>query len=228
LAALYPHASWLPRYLRAKATFTELSLDAADAYARMVSALPQDLRTQLLTGDFRRSLGGYDSRDVVRDHFNVDAPLDALQRAQYADVMTYLPGDILTKVDRASMANSLELRAPLLDPEFFTWSFALAPALKLSPQAGGKAILKKAMEPYLSRDLLYRPKQGFTVPLAEWLRGPLRNNVMELAQSPRLRESGMIDIGMVNRMTEAHVTGRRDYSKPLWLTWVFDAFLGHA
>lgn len=228
LAVLYPHASWLPRALRARATFTELSLDAADAYARMVSALPQDLRTQLLTGDFRRSLGGYDSCDVVREHFNVDAPLDALQRAQYADVMTYLPGDILTKVDRASMANSLELRAPLLDPEFFTWSFSLAPALKLSPQRGGKAILKKAMEPYLSADLLYRPKQGFTVPLAQWLRGPLRGNVAELAQSPRLRDSGMINVEAVGRMAQAHIAGRRDFSKPLWLAWVFDAFLAQA
>ena len=228
LAALYPHASWLPRPLRAKATFTELSLDAADAYARMVSALPQDLRAQLLSEDFRHSLGGYDSRDVVRKHFNVDAPLDALQRAQYADVMTYLPGDILTKVDRASMANSLELRAPLLDPEFFTWSFSLAPSLKLSPQAGGKAILKKAMEPYLSADLLYRPKQGFTVPLAEWLRGPLRGDVMELANSPRLRDSGMVNVETVSRMAEAHIAGRRDFSKPLWLIWVFDAFLAHA
>jgi asparagine synthase (glutamine-hydrolysing) len=228
LADIYPRASWLPRPLRAKTTLRELSLDPADAYVRIVSALTSEVRDQILTPDFRRSLGGYDSADVVRTPFNVDAPLDPLQRAQYADVMTYLPGDILTKVDRASMANSLELRSPLLDPDFFAWSFALPPAEKLSRQAGGKAILKRAMEPYLPHDLLYRPKQGFTVPLAKWLRGPLRDDMFGLANSPRLRDSGVIEMKTVQRMAEAHAAGLQDHSKALWLVWVFDAFLGHS
>jgi asparagine synthase (glutamine-hydrolysing) len=227
LASIYPHASWLPRPLRAKTTLRELSLDPADAYARIVGALPADIRGPLLTKDFKRSLGGYDAADVVRKPFNVDAPLDPLQRAQYADLMTYLPGDILTKVDRASMANSLELRSPLLDPEFFAWAFALPPGQKLSREAGGKAVLKRAMEPYLPAELLYRPKQGFTVPLAQWLRGPLREEMLGLASRPRLRDSGVIDMKTLARMTTAHAAGIRDYSKPLWLVWVFDAFLGH-
>jgi asparagine synthase (glutamine-hydrolysing) len=175
--------------------------------------------------DFQGSLGGYDPRDVVREAYEVDAPLDPLQRAQYADLMTYLPGDILTKVDRASMANSLELRSPMLDPGFFTWSFNLPPEAKLTREGGGKSILKRAMEPYLPNDLLYRPKQGFTVPLARWLRGPLRGKLLELARSPHLRDSGMIDMAGVEAMANAHVGGLRDCSKPLWLVWVFDAFL---
>ena len=96
-----------------------------------------------------------------------------LQRAQYADIMTYLPGDILTKVDRASMANSLELRAPFLDQELSQWAFALPDSVKLQRGVGGKAVLKQAMEAFLPRDLLYRPKKGFTIPVAEWFRGPL-------------------------------------------------------
>jgi len=228
LADIYPRGAWLPRSLRAKSTFRELSVDAASAYVWMCSALPEDVRSGLLTSDFRQALGGYDAGDVVRDAFNVDAPLDPLQRAQYADLMTYLPGDILTKVDRASMANSLELRSPMLDPEFVALSFFLPPAVKLSRADGGKAILKRAMEPYLPRDLLYRRKQGFTVPLARWLRGPLRAEVLELAHSPRLRDCGMIDTAATGRMAEEHVGGFRDHSKSLWLTWVFDAFLAQS
>ena len=151
----------------------------------------------------------------MRDAFNVDAPLDPLQRAQYADLMTYLPGDILTKVDRASMANSLELRAPMLDPDFFVWSFGLTPAAKLSSRrAAAKASSqKRAMEPYLPHELLYRPKQGFTVPLAAWLRGPLRPDLMALAESSRLRDSGVVDLASVDAMARAHQGGFADHSK---------------
>jgi len=157
----------------------------------------------------------------------VDAPLDPLQRAQYADVMTYLPGDILTKVDRASMANSLELRSPMLDPDFFAGSFALPPHRKLSYASGGKAMLKAAMSQRLPHDLLYRPKKGFTVPLARWFRGALREDVLRLADSSALADSGVVNRDTVRRLATAHVRGAADYSKPLWLVWVFDAFLAH-
>jgi asparagine synthase (glutamine-hydrolysing) len=228
LADIYPHGASLPRMLRAKTTFRELSLGPADAYLRMVSALPVEMRAGFLSEDFRKQLGGYDSGDVVRQHFNTDAPLDLLQRAQYTDIMTYLPGDILTKVDRASMANSLELRAPFLDQELAKWAFALPDDLKLARGAGGKAILKKAMEQFLPHDLLYRSKKGFTVPVAAWFRGPLRDNIQALAQNPRLRDSGFFQPGAIQDMADAHIAGRRDFSKPLWLLWVFDSFLEHA
>jgi asparagine synthase (glutamine-hydrolysing) len=228
LADLYPQGAWLPRVLRAKSTLRELSLDSASAYVRMSYALPEEVRSGLLNSDFRQALGGYDAGDVVRGPFNVDAPLDPLQRAQYADLMTYLPGDILTKVDRASMANSLELRSPMLDPEFVAMSFFLPPGAKLSRMHGGKMILKRAMKPYLPHDLLYRRKQGFTAPLARWLRGPLRSELLQLARSPGLRECGMIDTATIARMAAEHLGGLRDHSKGLWLAWVFDAFLAQS
>ena len=149
-----------------------------------------------------------------------------MQRAQYADVMTYLPGDILTKVDRASMANSLEMRAPFLDPEFFCWSFAGPLSAKID-RNGGKAILKKAMAPYLPHDLLYRHKQGFTVPLTRWFRKELKQDILALGESPRLRDSGIVDTKALAHMAKEHVDASRDHSKALWLAWVFDAFLGH-
>lgn len=228
LADLYPQGSWLPQRLRAKAAFRELSLDPAEAWVRMASALHEPLRSQLFSGDFKRALGGYDPGDVVRTAFNVDAPLDPLQRAQYADVQTYLPGDILTKVDRASMANSLELRSPMLDPEFFAWSFSLPPTRKIAGAGNGKAILKAAMESRLPHDLLYRPKQGFTVPLARWFRGALSEQVEALADSSPLVDSGLIDRETVRRLARGHQGGAQDNSKALWLVWVFDAFLAHS
>jgi len=228
LADLYPQGAWLPRRLRAKAAFRELSLDPAEAWVRMASALHEPLRSQLFSGDFKRRLGGYDPGEVVRTAFNVDAPLDPLQRAQYADVQTYLPGDILTKVDRASMANSLELRSPMLDPEFFAWSFSLPPRRKIAGTGNGKAILKAAMESRLPHDLLYRPKQGFTVPLARWFRGALSEQVQGLADSSPLVHSGLIERETVRRLARGHQGGTQDNSKALWLVWVFDAFLAHS
>ena len=225
LAAAYPYAAWLPRPLRAKSTLRELSMDSASAYARMACVLPEEQRLELLSGDFRKALDGYDASEVVRTPFNVSAPLDSLQRAQYADLMTYLPGDILTKVDRASMANSLELRSPMLDPEFVAMSFFLPASEKLSRTHGGKAILKRAMEPYLPNQLLYRKKQGFTVPVAKWLRGPLRPGLAQLPSSPRLQGSGLFEMSTLQRMVNEHLDGLRDHSQGLWLIWVFDAFL---
>ena len=160
-------------------------------------------------------------------HFNTEADLDLLQRAQYADIMTYLPGDILTKTDRASMAHSLELRSPMLDAEFFSWSFGLPAHAKLTLSAGGKALLKRALESRLPKALLYRPKQGFTAPLARWFRGPLRDQVLRLADSPTLAADGAVDSQTLRSMASAHAAGREDNSKALWLVWVFDAFLTH-
>jgi asparagine synthase (glutamine-hydrolysing) len=227
LAHAYPRGAWLPRPLRAKTTLHELSLDPASAYFAITSALPAQTRERLLTRDLRQSLGGYDPGDVVRAAYNVDAPLDPLQRAQHADITTYLPGDILTKVDRASMANSLELRSPMLDTDFSAWCFGLPMGEKLSRACGGKAILKRAMEPHLPADLLYRRKQGFTVPLERWFRGPLRHDIAELPDSSALRESGAIDGRTVRRLAQQHQQGAEDNSKALWLVWVFNAFLAH-
>jgi asparagine synthase (glutamine-hydrolysing) len=227
LGRIYPRGAWLPKPLRAATTLREMSVDASTAYARMVSALPHETRAKLLSPEFRKHMHDYDPGDVVRRHFDVRADLDPLQRAQYADVMTYLPGDILTKVDRASMANSLEMRSPMLDTEFFTWSFNLPPYAKLSRSAGGKALLKQALESRLPKALLYRPKQGFTVPLGRWLAGPLREQTLGLADSVALEASGAIDMDAVRAMAVEHTRGLRDNSKALWLVWAFNAFLTH-
>ena len=105
---------------------------------------------------------------------------DDLSRAQYADMKTYLPGDILTKVDRTSMAVSLEVRAPIIDHEFMEWAAGIPAAMRLKG-GEGKYIFKKALEPYLPHDVMYRDKMGFAVPISEWFRGPLRQRVGDVA-----------------------------------------------
>ncbi len=225
-ARFYPKLDWAPRALRAKTTLRELSLDPNDAYFRMVNVLPDEWRWPLFSRDFHKLLQGYHAIEVIRPHFAAASHLDPIQCAQYTDIMTYLPGDILVKVDRASMANSLEVRAPFLDHEFVAWAFALPQRQKLRG-GNGKAILKRAMEPLLPHELLYRPKRGFTVPLAQWLRGPLRQIVLDLAESRTLNSCGMFEPKSITRLVRAHLSGRHDHSMALWLLLVFEAFLNH-
>jgi len=143
---------------------------------------------------------------------------------QYLDMKTYLVGDINTKVDRASMAHALEVREPLMDHELMEWVSGLPRSLKLNGREG-KYIFKKALEGYLPRDVLYRPKMGFAVPLAAWFRGPLRERVREAVLGNVLADTGYFDIRFLGEMVDQHQKGLRDYSAPLWSLLMFDAFL---
>src|SRR3569832_1784561 len=138
---------------------------------------------------------------------------------------TYLVGDILTKVDRASMAHALEVREPLLDHELMGWVSGLPVDLKLRGTEG-KYLLKKSMEPYLPHDVLYRKKMGFSVPLAAWFRGPLAITIRSVVLGERLASTGLFNQDYLREVVEAHQSGRRDYSVILWTVLMFDAFLG--
>jgi asparagine synthase (glutamine-hydrolysing) len=224
LGRLYPKFDQLPRPLRAKATFQELARDPVDAYFSSVSVCGDALRQRLFSPALRRELAGYSAVEVLRRHMAGSGSEHALSQVQYADLKTYLPGDILTKVDRASMANSLEVRVPLLDHTLVEWAARLPPALKLSGR-DGKYVLKKALEPYLPRDILYRPKQGFAVPLVAWFRGPLRQRLDDTLLGPTLRETGLFDMRFVERLVNRHQSGAFDHSAPLWILTMFEAFL---
>ncbi|MBF0562254.1 MAG: amidotransferase 1, exosortase A system-associated [Alphaproteobacteria bacterium] len=224
LGRIYPKADWAPRWMRARTTFQELALDSTRAYFQMVTALNDEQRTRLFTPAFRRQLQGYHAFNVLRDHMERADTDDALARIQYADLKTWLPGSILVKVDRASMANSLEVRAPLLDVGLLEWSTRLTPETKVRGNQG-KLVLKRALEPYVDHDILYRPKRGFSMPLARWFRGPLRARVGELANSSRLADSRIFDMDEVGRMVRLHQSARSDQSVGLWLLLMFDAFL---
>jgi len=126
------------------------------------------------------------------------------------------------KVDRASMAHSLEVRAPILDYTYVDWISGLSPQLKLRG-GEGKYIFKKSLEALLPRDILYRPKMGFAVPLAAWLRGPLRERVRERLLGARADQGGIFEPARIRELVEQHETGMRDHSAILWALLMLDA-----
>ena len=224
LGRVYPKADWAPRMFRAKTTFEGMARTSVEAYFHSVSILRGPMRTQLFSERFRHELAGYTAEDVFRSHAAKAGTDDPLALIQYLDLKTYLVGDINTKVDRASMAHSLEVREPLMDHELVEWMATLSSSLKVRGQEG-KFLLKKAFEPSLPQDILYRPKMGFAVPLARWFRGPLRERVREAVLGSRLAETGWFNQKYLQHLVDAHQSGARDYSSPLWTVLMFEAFL---
>jgi len=145
-----------------------------------------------------------------------------LSLIQYLDMKTYLVGDILTKVDRASMVHALEVRVPFLDHKFVEWVSGLPVTYKLRDQET-KYILKKALEPHLSQDVLYRSKMGFGVPLGKWFRGPLRQRLRESLLEGGLAQCGLFNQPYLEKLVKDHQSGLREYSAPLWSLMMFQA-----
>ena len=224
LGKLYPKADWAPRMFRAKTTFEALARDTVEGYFHGVSKMPDRVRAELFSDSFKRELQGYSAIEVFHEHAAKSPTDDPLSLIQYLDFKTWLPGDILTKVDRASMAHSLEVRVPLLDHTFIEWASTLAPDIKLGG-GEGKYIFKKSLEPYLSHDVLYRSKKGFSIPLASWLRGPLKERMRAAALSPLLLDTGIFNENFLRQMVEQHIAGTRDYSAELWSVLMFETFL---
>lgn len=224
LGALYPKADWAPRFLRAKATFQSLARDSLEGYFDSVAVIGDSLRRPLYSPAFRRELQDYRAIEVLRRHDRLAGAGDPLRRIQYLDFKTYLPGDILTKVDRASMAHALEVRVPILDHPFVEWAAGLPSDLKVRG-GEGKAVFKQALERHLPKDILYRPKQGFAVPIAKWFRGSLRERVRSAVLGPHLSGSGYFDMDHLTRLVDEHQSGRRDHATPLWTLLMFEAFL---
>ena len=218
LAALYPKADWAPRIFRGKATFENLARSPIEAYFRSVSALTPELKAQVLHPELLQRLGGYDSLDVLRYYYDKADTKDPLSRIQYVDIKTYLTDDILVKVDRASMAHSLEVRAPILDHKLMELAAAIPSSLKLRGTSG-KFIFKKALERILPKHVLQRRKMGFAVPLAKWFRGELK----DFAHSAIFarNQSAFLNEDTVKQVWREHQGGLRDRSTELWTMLMF-------
>ncbi len=226
LGRLYPKLDWAPRYLRAQSTFQALARDPIEGYFHNFSILVDAQRDQLYSDAFKRQLQGYRAVELFRHHAERAPTEDPLARVQYIDMKTYLVGDILTKVDRASMAHALEVREPLLDHPLIEWASGLPADFKLRGQQG-KYLLKRALEPHLSNEILYRDKMGFAVPLANWFRGPLKERLRRSLLEGVLADSGLFNGDSITQLVEQHQSGRRDHSAALWSLLMFESSLRH-
>lgn len=224
LGKVYPKADWAPRMFRAKTTFEGIARTAVEGYFHSMSLIRDPLRQDLYSDAFRAQLGGYSAIEVFNRHARQAGTDDPLGLIQYIDLHSYLIGDINTKVDRASMAHSLEVREPLMDHLLVEWLASLPSHLKM--RAGeSKYLLKKSMEPLLPSDVLYRPKMGFAVPLARWFRGPLRQRVRNALLQGQIAESGWFNQQAIRQIVEQHESGARDHSTPIWTLLMYDAFM---
>ena len=224
LGRVYPKADWAPRVFRAKTTFEALARNSVEAYFHSVSILRETMRRQLFSNALKADLGGYSAIEVFHRHATRANREDPLALVQYLDLKTYLVGDINTKVDRASMAHSLEVREPLMDHPLIEWLATLSTSVKVRGREG-KYLFKKAMEPFLPEEVLYRPKMGFAVPLARWFRGPLRERVRDTLLGERLDGTGWFNMQYVRQLVDQHESGVRDFSGPIWTLLMFDGFL---
>jgi asparagine synthase (glutamine-hydrolysing) len=224
LGRMYPKALWAPRVLRAKSTFEALARTQVEGYLHGVGIIREPMRGQMFSPSFRSRLGGYRALDVFERHAAAAGTDDPLSLVQYIDLKTYLVGDINAKVDRASMTHSLEVREPLMDHPLVEWLATLPRELKVQGTEG-KVLLKKAMEPHLPREIMYRPKMGFAVPLAQWFRGPLRQRVQDSVLGDTLAGTGIFERRVLEQIVAHHQRGIRDHSSPIWTLLMFEAFL---
>ena len=213
----YPALAWAPRVFRAKATLQSLSRSPVEGYFNSISVFRPDEKLRLFTQDFLENLQGYDTLGVLQHYYDRADTRDPLSRIQYVDIKTYLTDDILTKVDRASMAVSLEVRAPLLDHKLMERAASIPASFKLRKR-NGKYILKKALEPLLPRDILYRRKQGFAVPLKSWFRKELRDVVHDQILA---YDDGILDRVYLKKIWNQHQAKQFDRSAYLWSVLMF-------
>ncbi|WP_165314154.1 XrtA/PEP-CTERM system amidotransferase [Vibrio ziniensis] len=224
LGKVYPKADWAPQRFRAKTTFQSLAMNAVEAYGNTMSRLRTEQRNKLFTQEYITSLDGYSGLEIIKHHAKNAPTADPLKFVQYLDIKTWLPGDILTKVDRASMANSLEVRAPLLDHKLMEWAFAIKSSDNIRSNQG-KFAFKNALEPYVDADILYRPKMGFSIPISQWFRGPLKEKLEKSVLSQSMFDSGYFDPKSLKQLVNDHTSGRSDHGDSLWCLLMFAQFL---
>jgi len=214
LAAIYPRGSWLPRSIRLKTIFRNLSVSTEMAHAHDISFVATDLRKRLYRPEFTVQLGGFSPEDLVLSLFRKTHARHWLDRALYVDAKFYMQNDVLTKVDRMSMANSLEVRSPLLDQKIMDFMASVPASLKLKGNRG-KHILKEAMKSQLPSGIINRPKQGFSIPVGEWLRSGCRDYVADWLFAQNAFIYTYLRPSFVQKLWTAHQRGA-DYSSELW------------
>jgi len=216
LGAGLPHGAWGRNYIH------KVALPPIDRYIEDVSVFTRLNKPLLYTDDLRRQLGNSESGKRFRDfaaNSRVDGSLDPLL---YLDSKTYLPGDILTKVDRMTMAVGLEARVPLLDHKLIEFVCTRIPSNLKLKGLETKHILKRAVQNFVPPEILNRPKQGFGVPIDQWLNDKLRNRLRDTLTEPRTMQRGYVEPQYVNVLLDEHARGRRDHATELWTLFVLE------
>ena len=215
VAAAYPKADRLPRVFRGKTLLTNLTLSPERAYHNTMRWFTPAMKARLYRPALRAQVGDHDAFGVQEEFFRRSEGWHPLSRIQYVDFKTYLPDDILAKVDRASMAHSLEVRVPLLDHRFVEHVATIPADLKIR-NGSGKYVFKRALEGLVPPDVLTRPKMGFSVPLDLWFRGELRAPFEERVLAPGSFTESLFEPGAMRSLWDEHQKGTRDRSYPLW------------
>jgi len=215
LGAIYPTASWMPKVLRLKTIFENLGTSDAEAFYRDLIWLRSDIRDKIYSKDFLDSLQGYSPFEEVRPIYLGGDAQSALGRSQFTDINFYMTNDVLVKVDRMSMANSIEVRSPLLDYRILEFAARLPEDLKINRRQG-KLVLRKAVEQRLPEAIVNQPKRGFSVPAAHWL----RNDLKPIAEHAIIRRDSLaasvLNYRTLKKIWEEHQSGARDHNVFLW------------
>jgi asparagine synthase (glutamine-hydrolysing) len=213
----------LPYKLPARNLAYSISLPWQERYLEGVSIQAFVREMALLSEDFRTTaLADTDSLNVLRRYLDRAPASDPLSRILYLDTKTYLPGDILTKVDRMSMLNSLEARVPILDHKFVEWVAGLSPEWKMRGQTQKYIFRKLAERVGVPKEVLYRKKQGFALPLVHWMRNELKDLILTILLEPRTLQRGYFNPRGVRRLLDEHFQCRRDHSARIWRFLIFE------
>lgn len=222
LGALLPASGTVDSSLnRVRRMARTLVLDPRSRYMAYMSSFGGLQRDELYTDQFRAMIGGSVADDVMESPWRESSARGMLDRMLDVDIRTYLPGDLLAKVDIATMAYSLEARSPLLDHEFLQLAASLPAEMKVRGMQK-KVALRDALRPWLPGDLLDRPKQGFELPVAEWFRTDLRNYVRDVILDRAAIDRGYFRSTYIARLLDRHVAGVEDNSRGLWALLMFE------
>jgi len=212
---------WIPSGVPGRSLAYSVSLPWNERYTEGISLAPFQRQFGLLSRDFVESAGGDPLKDF-RDWLDRAPAQDPLSRVLYLDTKTYLPGDILTKVDRMSMLHSLEARVPLLDHKFLEWLTCLAPEWKMRGGSTKYIFRKLAERVGVPRDVLDRQKRGFSLPLVHWMRNELREMILGVLTEPQTLQRGYLNEAGVRRLLDEHFQARRDHSPRIWRFLMFE------
>ena len=211
-----PHGAWGRNYLYA------MAFEPIDRYIEHISIFTRLNKPSLYTSEFRQLLGTTEAAARFREYAEQSRSEDSLNPLLYLDSKTYLPGDILTKVDRMSMAASLEVRVPLLDHKLIEFVCRRIPASMKMKGLETKYIFIRAVRDLVPAEILNRPKQGFGVPIEQWINDQLRERVRGTLTEPRTQQRGYIEPRYVNLLLDEHERGRRDHSSELWALFMLE------